>query len=397
MTCCSPPMAFSSAGRGQSANSTIRPLRLLDEIGNLLLHAGRRRLPFLLRHPRLAGGAARATRVEGRDRVPAASTWPLWPGWPSGRPHTFIVKARRRALPGSGLQESAAWTGTRSRASCPRGALAASPRTSRAWRPAAEHGHPELSRRSLTDDRDMPPARSARRLPHRKRRPRCGAGDLLAWLPDPKSPFRRDPALALDGASGGSAARRAAVQDPEGRRHLPHLGRGMEARRGRESDPHRLRRLRPQAGADSTPPCPAAPCFRGPPETLGRCPLEYCLRPGRQTAGGVHPRPHEVARTHGEGQPLHAVFHAFFLRLHEEGRPHASRDRRPGGHTADEINDAAQPPNREVRQGVGGTARAAASSCRRKLALPACPLFEVAVGMEKDGRATRWIPRNRSR
>ncbi|MDD3719450.1 MAG: PD-(D/E)XK nuclease family protein [Actinomycetota bacterium] len=353
---------------------------------------------------------ARATRVEGKGPRPGCLyVAPLAGGGHSGRPHTFIVGLDDGRFPGSGLQDplllDSERGGISGELSTAAERLAASledfARLAARLRSTVTLSYPC---RSLTDDRDMFPSPvmlAAYRIVSGDRD--AVQEDLLAWLPDPVSFSPRDPALALDGSEWwlGRLCGEPAVQDPEGAvaAAFPHLGRGMEARRARESDLFTAYDgYVPEAGADLDPALPGGPVLSASRlETLGRCPLEYFLA----YVLGVKPPeefildPTRWLEPTEKGSLLHAVFHAFFLRLHEEGRPpRLERDRGALEATlADEINAwtlRKPPPNREVQARESEELRRAAriflqeevEHCRGRRPL----FFEVAVGMEKDGR-----------
>jgi PD-(D/E)XK nuclease superfamily len=285
---------------------------------------------------------AGSTSVEGKGPRPGCIyVAPLAGGGHSGRPHTFIVGLDDGRFPGAGLQDPLLLDSERT---------AISPDlTTAAERLAASledfarlaarlRGAVTLSYccRSLSDDHDMFPSPVMLAAYRIITGDREGVqDDLLAWLPEPASFAPRDPEHCIDISEWW--LRRLcgdpAPQDPEETVALafPHLGRGMEARRARQSDLFTAYDgYVPEAGEDLDPAKPGGPVLSARRlRMLGSCPLEYFLA----YILGVKPLeeykldPSMWLEPTEKGDLLHAVFREFMMRLRGKGlRPKMDRD-----------------------------------------------------------------------
>lgn len=382
--------------------------RLLDEV---------RELSACLReHPATSidplgwlADIARSVRVEGKGPRPGClHVAPLMGGGHSGRPHTFILGLDDGRFPGAGLQDPLLLDSEREALSgdLPTAAGRMATVMEDLARVAARtRGTVTLGYccRSLADDRDMfpsPAVLAAYRIVSGNRE--AVQDDLLRELPDPVSFAPLDAESCISGAEWWVSRLCAgpAVSDAEGvvAAAFPHLGRGREARRARESDlftPYDG--YVPEAGRDLDPARPDGPVLSARRlETLGRCPLEFFFA----YALGIRP-PEEFAldpsrwlEAAERGDLLHSVFKDFHLRLREAGlTPTLERDWEllreilEGRMAAWERRKP--PPNREVarveREDLLRCARIFLREeeeyCRENRPL----YFEVAVGMERDG------------
>lgn len=353
---------------------------------------------------------ARSARVEGMGPRPGRLyVAPLSGGGHSGRRHTFIVGLDDGRFPGAGLQDPLLLDSERMAISSELTTAAerlASGLEDFARLASRLRGKVTLSFscRSLSDDHAMFPSPvmlAAHRILSGDRD--AVQEDLLARLSEPVSFSPRDPDHALEAGEWwlSRLCGEPAVQDPEGAVAMafPHLGRGMEARRARESDAFTAYDgYVPEAGADLDPTGPRGPVLSARRlETLGRCPLEYFLA---YVLGIKPPEEFDLDPTRWldpteKGTLLHAVFHSFYTLIREEGRPPAlGRDwDTMCAILGDEISAwtlRKPPPNREVQARESEELRRAARiflreeevHCRGRRPL----FFEVAVGMEKEGR-----------
>jgi ATP-dependent helicase/nuclease subunit B len=384
-------------------------LRILDEIRGLasLLREDGDTYPLPDVHGWL-DELARSARVEGKGPRPGCLyVAPLAGGGHSGRAHTFIVGLDDGRFPGAGLQDPLLLDTERAAIS-PDLATAAERLAASledfARLAARLRGNVTMSYccRDLEDDSDMFPSPvllAAYRIISGDRE--GVQDDLLTWLPEPVSFAPQDPGDCLDSSEwwlcrlcGDPAA-----QDLEGTVALafPHLGRGMEARRARDSDLFTaFDGYVPEAGEDLDPAKPDGPVLSASRlETLGSCPLEYFF----SYVLGIKP-PEEytldpylwLAPTE-KGGLLHAVFHAFLLRLCEEGhRPVLERD---WGLLQELLEEEIRawtwrkpPPNREVHEREIEDLRRTAriflheeeGHCRERYPR----FFEVAIGFEAE-------------
>ena len=394
--------------RGVNEFDAYARKRLLDEIEELAacLPPGDPAFPDLAGWlSRLAGHST----VEGKGPRPACLyVAPLAQGGHSGRMHTFILGMDDGRFPGAVLQDPLLLDTERS-------AISEDLSTAADRAAASLEGFARVAARtrgtvtlsycchSLADDREMFPSPAVLAAYRILSGNREGVlDDLLAWLPEPVSFAPRDPGRCIDPMQWWLCrlCGETPVEDAEAvvSRAFPHLGRGLEARRARESDlftPYDGNV--PEAGEDLDPTRPDGPVLSARRlEMLGRCPLEYFLayvldiKPPEEyqadTSRWLDPRE--------RGDLLHAVFHRFLFRLREEGRPPSlQRD----WDALEEILDAEisawsrakPPPNREVLQGEVEDLRRSARiflqeeeiCCRDRRPL----YFEVAVGMETRG------------
>ncbi|MBN2025662.1 MAG: PD-(D/E)XK nuclease family protein [Actinobacteria bacterium] len=351
---------------------------------------------------------AATARVEGKGPRPGCLyVAPLAAGGHSGRPHTFILGLDDGRFPGSGLQDPLLLDGERA-AICEdlptaAGRLAAS-LEGFARLAARIRGRITLSYccRSLTDDRDMFPSPVLLAAYRAISGDREGVqDDLIAWIPNPPASFAPDDAmLCLDPTEWWlhRLCGRPAPEDPEETvaTAFPHLGRGLEARRARESDIFTAYDgYVPEAGADLDPTLPQGPVLSASRlETLGRCPLEYFFAyvlaiepPDEYTID-----PYRWLDPTEKGSLLHTVFQRFYVRLREEDRlPSFEQDWDTlQDILEDEIGSWTKrkpPPSREVFAREVDDLRLSTriflqeeEHCRERRPL----YFEVAIGMEAD-------------
>ena len=396
-------------GRARSVNEldAYGRLRLLDgirEFSSCLMEGD----PHSLDVQGWLAELARSTRVEGKGPRPGCLyVAPLAGGGHSGRPHTYIIGLDDGRFPGAGLQDPLLLDAERVTISddlpTAAGRLAASledfSRLAARIRGGVTLGY---CCRSLGDDRDMFPSPVLLAAYRIVTGDREGVqDDLLAWLFEPASFAPQDPGRCLDVTEWWLCrlCGEQAVEDPEGTvaRAFPHLGRGLAARRARESDLFTVYDgCVPEAGADLDPTKPGGPVLSASRlETLGRCPLEYFFA----YVLGIKPPqeylldPSRWLDPTEKGSLLHAVFKRFHLRLH-------SQNRRPAlgsdwGALQDILGDEMDtwahrkpPPNREAYEREADDLRRAAriflqeeeEHCRERRPL----YFEVAIGLEAD-------------
>ncbi len=266
---------------------------------------------------------------------------PLRLGGHSGRPYTFIVGLDDGRFPGGGLQDPLLLDAERRRIS--RDLPTAAGRTAERGRELAGllarlRGRVTLSYscRGLADDRDMFPSPlflSAYRILSGSRE--AVLDDMLRDLSSPVSFAPGEADRCLDASewwlwrtcSGRS------LEDPEAEiaGHFPHLGRGLTARRARESD--RFTEYDghvPAAAAVADPSLPDGPILSPSRlEMFGQCPMDYFFRYVLR----IEP-PEEYQADAGvwldrmqHGQLLHEVFQRFMSRLPpEDPLPRFDRD-----------------------------------------------------------------------
>ncbi len=360
-------------------------------------------------HPDVPGwlaDLARSARVEGKGPRPGCiHVAPLAAGGHSGRPHTFILGLDDGRFPGAGLQDPLLLDSERA---------AISPDlTTAAERLAASiedfarlaarlRGTVTLSYccRNLADDRDMFPSPALLAAYRIVTGDREGVqDDLLAWLPEPVSFAPREAEQSLDSAEWWLCRMCGdpAVREPEEAvaREFPHLGRGMKARRARESDLFTAYDgYVPEAGEDLDPARPGGLVLSARRlEKLGKCPLEYFfsyvldIKPPEEFSFD----PSRWLEPGERGALLHAVFHDFMLRLpSDDRRPVLERDWELMQEVLDEKVRAwtrrKPPPGHEVQAREIEDLRLAAriflreeeEHCRGRYPV----FFELAIGME---------------
>jgi RecB family exonuclease len=351
---------------------------------------------------------ARSARVEGKGPRPGCLyVAPLAGGGHSGRPYTFILGLDDGRFPGAGLQDPLLLDSERVAIS--EGLPTAAERLSTSLEGFARlaariRGMVTLSYccRSLSDDRDMFPSPVLLAVYRIITGNREGVQeDLIASLPEPVSFAPQDPGCCLDSAEWWLCrlCSDPAPQDPEGTLALafPHLGRGLEARRARESDRFtEYDGYVPEAGEDLDAAKPGGPVLSASRlETLGRCPLEYFfayvlrVKPPEEYLLD----PSRWLEPLEKGSLLHAVFRRFHLRLREEDRrPVLERDwDLLQDILVDEIRVWSRrkpPPNHEIYQRESDDLCRAAriflreeeEHCRERRPL----YFEVAIGLEAE-------------
>jgi len=352
---------------------------------------------------------ATTARVEGKGPRPGCLyVAPLAAGGHSGRPHIFILGLDDGRFPGAGLQDPLLLDTERAAISedlpTAAGRLAAS-LEGFARLGARMRGRVTLSYccRNLTDDRDMFPSPVLLAAYRVISGDRDGVqDDLIAWIPKPPASFAPDDAmLCLDPTEWWlhRLCGQPALEDPEGivATAFPHLGRGMEARRARESDVFTVYDgYVPGAGADLDPTLPEGPVLSASRlETLGRCPLEYFFA----YVLGIKPPdeylldPSRWLEPTDKGSLLHTVFQRFYVRLREEERRPILKDDWDTlqGILEDEIGRWAKrkpPPSHEVfarevddlRLSTRIFLQEEEEHCQGRRPL----YFEVAIGMEAD-------------
>jgi len=385
-------------------------MRLLDDIGELstcLQEDGDH--PASLDIRGWCVELAASSRVEGKGPRPGCLyVAPLASGGHSGRPHTFIIGLDDGRFPGTGLQDPLLLDTERAAISedlpTAAGRLAAS-LEGFARLAARIRGRITLSYscRSLTDDREMFPSPILLAAYRVITGDREGVQeDLITWIPKPPASFAPDEAvLCLDPSEWWlhRLCGRPAVEDPEMTvaAAFPHLARGIEARRARESDIFTVYDgYVPEAGADLDPTLPDGPVLSASRlETLGRCPLEYFfanvlrIKPPDEYLLD----PSRWLEPTEKGSLLHAVFQRFYVRLREEDRRPVFED------DWDTLQDILEgeigrwtkrkpPPSPEVfarevadlRLSIRIFLQEEEEHCRERRPL----YFEVAIGMEAD-------------
>lgn len=282
-------------------------------------------------------------RVEGQGPRPGCLyVSSIAAGGHSGRRHTFIIGMDDSRFPGPGLQDSLLLDAERERIS---GELpTAAARLERRMEDleylmSRLRGRVTLGYcfRSLTDDREMfpsPAVLNAYRILSGQRE-----GDyrgLSEWMKVTSS-FAPSAARRCLDFSDWWLWRLCGEESPGGLEDIledffPHLARGLEARRARESDRFtEYDGLVPEAGADLDPARPGGPVISASRlEKLGSCPLEYFLRYVLEIEP---PEEYAVDPTTWldpmeKGSLLHAAFREFMQRLQSMGRrPELKRDR----------------------------------------------------------------------
>ena len=336
---------------------------------------------------------------------------PLGAGGHSGRPFTFVLGLDDGRFQGTGRQDPLLIDAERANVASDlrtgRGRLAENVR--RFERLLSRlRGHVTLSYSclALTDDREVfpsPVVLSAYRILSGMRE--GDLKDLLRWLPEPASFAPAGPGRCIDEAewwlwrmSGEEAVDNSQELIAASFRNL---GRGMEARRARESDRFtEYDGYVPEAGADLDPSRPESRALSASGlERLGSLPMEFFF--SHVLGIEVHEE-YEVVEARWldpgqKGELLHDVFHEFMTAACERGLP-PSRDR--DGDLMRQVLDRhieswqvdVPPPRRDVFERdvreLDATAdiflREAAGLCED--ATPVC--FEVAIGMPGEGEAT---------
>ncbi len=400
---------IASRARGASELDEYGRMRLLDDIRELASCIGENDACLSCLDIRgWLSELAASSRVEGKGPRPGCIyVASLAAGGHSGRPHTFILGLDDGRFPAAGLQDPLLLDSERT-AICEElptaaGRLAASLEDF-ASLAARIRGRITLSYccRSLGDDRDMFPSPILLAAYRIVTGDREGVqDDLIAWLPEPVSFAPRDPELYLNSTEWWLCrlCGEPAAEDPEGivSSAFPHLGRGMEARRARESDLFTAYDGHvPEAGADLDPTKAGGLVLSASRlETLGRCPLEYFFA----YVLGIKPPeeylldPSRWLEPTEKGSLLHSVFQGFYLRLLAENRgPVFESDWNTlQGILADEIGawvHRKPPPSHDVfarevddlRRGVRIFLQEEEEHCRGRRPL----YFEVAIGMETD-------------
>ena len=214
----------------------------------------------------------------------------LFSGGHSGRPHTFIVGLDDSRFPGAGLQDPLLLDGERNRLSdeLPTAAGRLAGKVADFHRLLARlRGDVTLSycSRDLADDRELFPAGvvlAAFRI--LSGNPEGDLAALARWVDAPASFAPDDPDRCIEETGwwlwrlcGGDP-----VCDVDNviAEHFAHLGRGMHARRERESDRFtEYDGYVPQAGKDLDPTRENGPVLSAARlETLGKCPMDYFFR-----------------------------------------------------------------------------------------------------------------------
>ena len=383
-------------------------MRLLDEIGLLRSCLGDTDPEFLdikewLRD--LAGSAS----VEGKGPRPGCIYLaPLAMGGHAGRKHIFIIGLDDSRFPGAGLENPLLLDSERERISedlPTTGGRLAESLEKFASIASRIRGKVTLSYscRDIMDDRDMFPSQAVVAAYRILSGNHEGVQqDLLDWLPEPASFAPRDPGLCLDMSEWWlcNLCGDRPPEDPESllAEVFPHLGRGFEARRARESDLFTgFDGYVPEAGRDLDPAKPDGPILSASRlEKLGRCPLEYFFEYVLETK-----TPEEYVLDPSlwldpleKGSLLHSVFRKFHCGLRgQDLKPRYERDL----HLLEKILDAEilawkrvrPPPNAEVfrieaedlRRTVRIFLQEEEGSCHDRRPL----YFEVAIGMRAEG------------
>ena len=378
-----------------------RLLVLVDEAASVLVDtslSGKRIIAWMEEQ-------AMSARVEGKGPRPGCIfVAPLHSGGHSGRPHTFIVGLDDGRFPGSGLQDPLLLDAERRKLS---GEL---PTASRrvaarledfAFLLARLRGRVTMSYscRDLVEDREMLPSQaviSAFRIITGNRE--GTQEDLLSFLVPPVSfaPYDGNCCANMSEWWIYRLCARGGVRDQVETvgAAFPHLGRGLQARRARESDAFTpYDGYVPEAGKDLDPASPGGPVLSTRRlEMLGRCPLEYFfayildITPPEEFTYNpllwLDPRE--------KGELLHRVFRKFHHRLRTAGARPCFEDHWPDlQRILDEeisaLRSLKPPPNAGVFEGEREELLRAAniflredeSCCSERTPL----YFEVAVGM----------------
>jgi ATP-dependent helicase/nuclease subunit B len=333
---------------------------------------------------------------------------PLHSGGHSGRTHVFVVGLDDGRFPGAAFQDPLLLDSERKRLS------AELPTSSMLTEIKMESFTMLMSRlrasvtlsyscRDLAEDREMFPSPimvSAFRITSGKRD--ATLEDLLAYLPPPASfaPASERGCLSMSEWWLYRLCERGPVPDAEQTvaATFPHLGRGMDAMRARESDGFTVYDgYVPEAGRDLDPTRPGGPVLSSQRlELLGRCPLEYFFT----YILGISP-PEEFLydsqvwlNAMETGGLLHRVFNTFYRRIHELGELPDFQRHWPllQEILESEIESSRSlkpPPNpqafAETRARLRLTARIflREEEANREARMPL--YFEVAVGTEKEG------------
>ena len=351
--------------------------------------------------------------AQEQDREPRPGCFyaaPIRDGGHSGRKHTFIVGLDDSRFPGAALQNplllDAECSAISSDIPTAAGRLADNVQNFLGLL-ARLRGHVILSYccRDLEEDREMFPSPlmlAAYRMLSGNRE--GTQKDFLAWLPDPVSFIPGTAGRCLDSNEwwlwrlvGGKA-----VEDPEAviTGSFPHLGRGLLARRARESNAFTEYDGRISIAREDNPFEPEGPVLSASRlETLGKCPMEYFFRHILKIE-----RPEEyVIDFHAwldpmeKGKLLHYVFREFMSRLHNENRlPDFKRD---FARLQDILNTAIDawrkefpPPNqdifereqRELHQTVRIFLMEEEKFCRSSRPV----FFEAGIGLPPEGDGT---------
>ena len=382
-------------------------MRLLDEMGELAasLHEGD---PACLNIMDWLAELASSAQVEGKGPRPGCLyVAPLAAGGYSGRAHTFVLGLDAGRFPGAGLQDPLLLDSERERIS--RDLPTAAERLAESLEDLAGlaariRGSVTLSYccRSLAEDRDMFPSPAVLAAYRILSGNHEGAqDDLLRWLPDPVSFAPQSLERCIDPVEWWLCrlCGERAVEEPEETvtQVFPHLGRGLTARRARESDLFtEFDGYVPEAGEDLDPARPDGPVLSASRlEKLGKCPLEYFFRYVLE----IEP-PEEYLLDPSRwldplerGRLLHSVFSRFLYRLREEDRrPVLERDWGLLQEILDEEiavwRTTKPPPNHEVLEAeVDDLCRTARiflqeeAFCRDRRPL----YFEAAVGLMAKG------------
>lgn len=352
---------------------------------------------------------AGSARVEGEGPRPGrAYVAPLHSGGHSGRPHVFIVGLDDGRFPGTGLQDPLLLDAERTKLS---GELStASQRTAARLDDLASlmarlRGRVTLSYscRDLAEDREMFPSQAMVNAFRIIIGSREGTQeDLLSFLSPPVSFAPREEnccattsewwlyRLCGQGAVRGAEEAVAAA--------FPHLARGLQARRARESDAFTVYDgYVPEAGEDLDPTAPDGPVLSTRRlEMLGRCPLDYFfayvleIKPPDEFTYD----PFSWLDVLERGELLHRVFRIFYQQLGDAGSRVSFRDHWPllrkivDGEIS-RFTSRKPPPSPEVLAAEREELlRAAAIFLREEESCSGdrTPLYcEVAVGLAREG------------
>ena len=398
----------------------VRRVNQFDEYCQAQLEKEIRELAECLEEEPLAGldawqwiaNLTQASHVGGLGPMPGCLyVEPLYRGGHSGRRHTFIVGLDDTRFPGAGLQDPLLLDAERRQISpdmpTASGRLAGKMEAfSRLM--ARLRGNVTLGYccRSLIDEREMFPSSvvlSVFRIVSGKRE--GDQKDLLDWLPDPVSfaPAASNRCADLTEWWIWRLCAGQRVKEPETvvSRNFPHLGRGLEARRERESDRYTAYDGHvPAAGSDLDPAKPDGTVLSANRlETLGACPMEYFFRYVLEIepleAYEIDPGVWLDAAQ--KGQLLHEVFRRFMSRLQQGGRfPAFDADLEVLTRILEEEirawearipapnQDVFQREMRELRQTARIFLLEEETFCRQST--PFC--FEAAIGLPSEGGVT---------
>lgn len=354
---------------------------------------------------------ARSAQVGGLGPRPGRIyVAPAGAGGHSGRPFTFILGLDDARFPGTGRQDPLLLDAERSKVSpeLPTGRGRLADNIDRFEGLLARlRGTVTLSYccRNLSDDREVfpgPVVLSAYRVLSGNRS--GDMDDLLRWLPEPASFAPAAPGRCVDETEWWlwRMCGDEAVESAEAviRANFPHLGKGMEARRARESDAFtEYDGYVPEAGEDIDPTKPEGrPLSASALERLGACPMEFFFS---HVLGIEVPDEYEVGEARWldqaqKGELLHDVFREFMSGIRKRGfPPRRERDAEFMREVLDRRIDSWKvdivPPSLDVFERDVRELESAADIFLKeeeRLCRDTPEYFEVAIGLPAEGAGT---------